>query len=98
MAYEYPICDVFNWFCRIARFFVTEQTYRVYAFLSSLTILQDQNPTVTKYLFFLWSKIIIKITYLQYDKKVKETLFRNYDYYIWWSSVSSSCFNCKYQK
>jgi hypothetical protein len=24
MAYKYPICDVFHWFCKIARFFVTE--------------------------------------------------------------------------
>ena len=24
MAYEYPICDVFHWFCKIARFFATE--------------------------------------------------------------------------
>jgi len=24
MAYKYPICDVFHWFCKIARFFATE--------------------------------------------------------------------------
>ena len=26
MAYKYPICDVFRWFCKIARFFATEPT------------------------------------------------------------------------
>ena len=24
MAYKYPICDVFHWFCKISRFFATE--------------------------------------------------------------------------
>ena len=24
MAYKYPICDVFHWFCKLARFFATE--------------------------------------------------------------------------
>jgi len=24
MAHKYPICDVFHWFCKIARFFATE--------------------------------------------------------------------------
>src|SRR5659263_73321 len=24
MVYKYPICDVFHWFCKIARFFATE--------------------------------------------------------------------------
>ena len=24
MAYKYPICDVFHWFCKKARFFATE--------------------------------------------------------------------------
>jgi hypothetical protein len=24
MARKYPICDVFHWFCKIARFFATE--------------------------------------------------------------------------
>ena len=24
MAYKYPICDLFHWFCKIARFFATE--------------------------------------------------------------------------
>jgi hypothetical protein len=24
VAYKYPICDVFHWFCKIARFFATE--------------------------------------------------------------------------
>jgi len=24
MTYKYPICDVFHWFCKIARFFATE--------------------------------------------------------------------------
>jgi hypothetical protein len=24
IAYRYPICDVFHWFCKIARFFATE--------------------------------------------------------------------------
>ena len=24
MAYKYPICDVYHWFCKIARFFATE--------------------------------------------------------------------------
>jgi hypothetical protein len=24
MAYKYPICDVFHWFCKIARFCATE--------------------------------------------------------------------------
>jgi len=24
MAYKYPICDVFHWFCKIARFRETE--------------------------------------------------------------------------
>jgi len=24
MAYKYPICDVFHWFCKIVRFFATE--------------------------------------------------------------------------
>jgi len=27
MAYKYPICDVFHWFCKIARFFATESLY-----------------------------------------------------------------------
>ena len=27
MAYKYPICDVFHWFCKIARFFATEPEY-----------------------------------------------------------------------
>ena len=26
MIYECPICDVFHWFCKIARFFATEPT------------------------------------------------------------------------
>jgi hypothetical protein len=24
IAYKYPICGVFNWFCKISRFFATE--------------------------------------------------------------------------
>ena len=28
MAYKYPICDVFHWFCKIARFFATEPDHR----------------------------------------------------------------------
>jgi len=24
MVYKYPICDIFHWFCKIARFFATE--------------------------------------------------------------------------
>ena len=24
MVYKYPICDVFHWFCKIAKFFATE--------------------------------------------------------------------------
>lgn len=27
MAYKCPICDVFHWFCKIARFFATEPLY-----------------------------------------------------------------------
>jgi len=27
MAYKYPMCDVFHWFCKIARFFATEPFY-----------------------------------------------------------------------
>jgi len=27
MAYKYPICDVFHWFCKIARFFATEPQF-----------------------------------------------------------------------
>jgi hypothetical protein len=27
MAYKYPICDVFHWFCKILRFFATEPFY-----------------------------------------------------------------------
>jgi hypothetical protein len=27
MAYKYPICDVFHWFCKIARFFATEPPF-----------------------------------------------------------------------
>ncbi len=23
-VYKYPVCDVFHWFCKIARFFATE--------------------------------------------------------------------------
>jgi hypothetical protein len=24
MAYKYPICDIFHWFCKMTRFFATE--------------------------------------------------------------------------
>src|SRR5664279_5287810 len=27
MAYKYPICDVFHWFCKIAQFFATEPCF-----------------------------------------------------------------------
>jgi len=32
MAYKYPICDVFHWFCKIARFFATEPYLLYYCF------------------------------------------------------------------
>jgi len=28
MVYKYPICDVFHWFCKIARFFATEPDFK----------------------------------------------------------------------
>jgi hypothetical protein len=30
MASKYPICDVFHWFCEIARFFATEPKREVF--------------------------------------------------------------------
>ena len=27
MVYKYPICDVFHWFCKTARFFATEPPF-----------------------------------------------------------------------
>jgi len=34
MAYKYPICDVFHWFCKIAKFFATEPFFQMQAKLS----------------------------------------------------------------
>jgi len=28
MVYKYPICDVFHWFCKIAKFFATEPDFK----------------------------------------------------------------------
>jgi len=29
MAYKYPICDVFHWFCKIAKFFAPEPPIKI---------------------------------------------------------------------
>jgi hypothetical protein len=47
MAYKYSICDVFHWFCKIARFFVTEP-YFVSVFRHQYDVVGDLTIAMAK--------------------------------------------------
>jgi hypothetical protein len=42
MIYKYPICDVFHWFCKIARFFATEPIVVTWSYEKIVTVV-DYN-------------------------------------------------------
>ena len=43
MVYKYPICDVFHWFCKIAKFFATEPVIGIDISEAMLNVAKNKN-------------------------------------------------------